>query len=265
LRAHHEQRAADWFEEYWTGERGNYTLAHAGVGGTNNNCGTEGRWNGVKKEVCGSAGTTTSLSVRTVVPSILRFLTNKSKESASYWKRGTRSRCKTSSAMFTFPSIPMPIKMEWDHLESLDPNILELATVYASADVKTAWDLHIGDILGADKDEGVTGATAHVQIRALFDAKPTAKAPPRRNISYFIIPSKSLIDRIDPERKMTAAECRAALDADLVKFDSMLKCPAVFEELVPDWDAEDYIALHESFYLLEPLEERWGKWVSWKP
>ncbi len=38
-------------------------LAHAGVGGTNNNCRTEGGWNGVKKEVCGSAGSTTSLSV----------------------------------------------------------------------------------------------------------------------------------------------------------------------------------------------------------
>ena len=63
---------------------------------------------------------------------------------------------------------------------------------------------------------------------------------------------------------MTAAECRAAMDEDLVKFDSMLKCPVVFEALVPEWDAEDFIALHESFYLLEPLEERWGKWVSWK-
>ena len=134
----------------------------------------------------------------------------------------------------------------------------------ASADVKTAWDLHIGDMLGAAKDQGVSGAAAHVQIRALFNAKPTAKAPSRRNISYIIMPSKSLLDQIDPERTMTAAECRAALDEDLVKFDSMLKCPVVFEALVPDWDAEDYIRLHESFYIMEPLDERWGKWVSWK-
>ena len=55
LRSNKEPRAADWFEEYWTGERGNYTLAHAEVGGTNNNCGVEGGWNGVKKEVCGTA------------------------------------------------------------------------------------------------------------------------------------------------------------------------------------------------------------------
>jgi hypothetical protein len=125
--------------------------------------------------------------VRIVVPSILRFLVNKSKESASFWKRDTRSRKKTSSAMFTFPSIPMPTKKEWDHLQRplACPNILELCTVFASADVKTAWDLFIGDILGAAKDEGVTGAAAHVQIRALFDNKPTAKAPPRRNITSF--------------------------------------------------------------------------------
>jgi hypothetical protein len=53
LVARDEPKAANWFEEYWTGDRGNYMLAHAGVGGTNNNCGTEGGWNGVKKEDSG--------------------------------------------------------------------------------------------------------------------------------------------------------------------------------------------------------------------
>ena len=76
-------KRADWFEEYWTGERGNYTLAHAEVGGTNNNCGVEGGWNGVKK-----------------------------------------ARRK-NGAMFTFPSLPVPTKEEWNHVESLRPNILE--------------------------------------------------------------------------------------------------------------------------------------------
>jgi hypothetical protein len=49
----HTEFFDDHFEEYWTGEGGNYMLAHAGVGGTNNNCRVEGRWNSscVKKEV----------------------------------------------------------------------------------------------------------------------------------------------------------------------------------------------------------------------
>jgi hypothetical protein len=38
-----ERKAADWFEKYWTGYRENWTKGHGGVGGTNNNNGTEGR------------------------------------------------------------------------------------------------------------------------------------------------------------------------------------------------------------------------------
>ena len=97
-----EPRAADWFEEYWTGPRGHYMLAHCGVGGTNYNCGVEGGWNGVKKEICGTAGSTSSLAVGCVVPSLLRFLGDKSKEQASYLRADTRSR--HLSMMFSFPS-----------------------------------------------------------------------------------------------------------------------------------------------------------------
>ena len=56
-----ERRAAEWFEKYWTSERGNWTKAHAGVGGTNNNNGTEGRWDGLKKFVCGNNGSTAGM------------------------------------------------------------------------------------------------------------------------------------------------------------------------------------------------------------
>ncbi len=63
---------------------------------------------------------------------------------------------------------------------------------------------------------------------------------------------------------MTAAECLEAMHDDVARFDAMLANPAMFEANSPDMDAEDYIALHELFYLLEPMEERWGKWVSWK-
>ncbi len=56
---------------------------------------------------------------------------------------------------------------------------------------------------------------------------------------------------------MTAAECREALQEELAKFDGMPSNPAEFESHTPDMDAEDYIAMHESFYPLEPMEERW--------
>ena len=85
-------------------------LAHTGVGGTNNNCGVEGGWNGVKKEVCGTARSTASLAVWSVIPSLLRFLNNKSKEQASYWMKDRRARVHTGRSMFTFSSLPVPTK-----------------------------------------------------------------------------------------------------------------------------------------------------------
>ena len=54
------------------------------------------------------------------------------------------------------------------------------------------------------------------------------------------------------------------MHGDVMRFDAMLSNPAMFEANTPNFHAEDYIELHESFYLLEPLEERWGKWVGWK-
>ena len=99
---------------------------------------------------------------------------------------------------------------------------------------------------------------------ALFNEKHKAKAPPRTNISYIIMLSMILLNKIDSEQQMTAAGCLEAMHGDVQRFDAMLSNPAVFEVNSPDMTAEDCIGLHESFYILEPMEERWGKWVSWK-
>jgi hypothetical protein len=150
-----EPRAAAWFEECWTRERGNYMLAHGEVGGTNNNCSTEGNWGGVKKAVCGTAGSTCCLAVRSVVPSLVRFLVDKRKEQASYRKADTKERATASRAKSTFTSLPQPIKEDWNHLESLRPIILEICTVFARPDVKIAWEVHIQDIVQVAEEDGV--------------------------------------------------------------------------------------------------------------
>jgi hypothetical protein len=87
--------------------------------------------------------------VRSVVPSLLRFLVDKSKEQASCWKRGTLARAPALRAKFTFPGLPQPIKEDWNHLESLRPNILEICTVFARLKVQTGWEVHIQDIIQA--------------------------------------------------------------------------------------------------------------------
>ncbi len=125
-------------------------------------------------------------------------------------------------------------------MQSLRRNILELCTVFARPDVKAAWDLHIHDILVAAEEEGVADS---VQIRALFNTKPNAKAPPRTNISYIIMPSMSLLNRVDSDQKMTVAECLEAIHADVARFDAMLSNPAMFNANSPDMDAEEFITL----------------------
>ena len=91
LKSREEDNAAEWFEEYWCGKRGNWTIAHGGIAGTNNNSGTEGGWGGMKKDVVSTAGSTNALPVGTIVPSTVRYITNKSKEQASFWKKTQRS------------------------------------------------------------------------------------------------------------------------------------------------------------------------------
>jgi hypothetical protein len=76
--------------------------------------------------------------------------------------------------------------------------------------------------------------------------------------------SKKYLESIDPERGTTVQECRAAMREELDKFDAMLTNPAYFEDTYPNMDADDAMTLHGCFYLLEPLEEGWGKWGLWK-
>ncbi len=64
----------------------------------------------------------------------------------------------------------------------------------------------------------MANSPAHMQIRALFTAKPKAKAPARNTISYIVMLSTKYLDSIDPERRMTVQECRAAMRAELDKF-----------------------------------------------
>jgi len=135
LKDRNESRAAEWFKKYWTGDRGHYMLAHSEIGGTNNNNGTESRWQAMQKAVCGNSGSTARLSVATIIPSLLRYLTNISREQASYWARDTKLRIEAdkpspgaqpvvSTAKYTFPSIPGPEREEWCLIELMHPQIL---------------------------------------------------------------------------------------------------------------------------------------------
>ncbi len=128
---HDKEREAGWFKMYWMRVRGNYMQAHSEIGGTNNDNGTEGNWGGLKKAVCETAGSTACLPVWSVIPSLIRFISNNSKEEASHWREDTMKHCEsTDSCMFSFPAIPYPIKEDWDHTQSLHPRVIQFSKMY---------------------------------------------------------------------------------------------------------------------------------------
>ncbi len=54
------------------------------------------------------------------------------------------------------------------------------------------------------------------------------------------------------------AEIREKIRASKFYFEDVLANPALFEDNNPTLTCEEIVELLESFYLLQPLEEKWG-------
>ncbi len=74
LRAWGEPEAKIWFERYWCGERGTWTVGDAEVGGVAHNNGVEGRWPSFTQAVCGAAGKSCKLKIDVFVALLLPLL-----------------------------------------------------------------------------------------------------------------------------------------------------------------------------------------------
>jgi hypothetical protein len=75
-----EARASTWFNDTWTGERGNYTNATAGYVGNNLFSGIQSNWRYMRRDVVGCAGTTQCISLEVFTPSLLQYLSIRSKK-----------------------------------------------------------------------------------------------------------------------------------------------------------------------------------------
>ena len=82
LRSVGEDEAADWFEKYWCGPRGNWTIADSGVGGVPNGCGPESKWDKLTWAVCCNSSKTKPLKVDVFVSGLVKFIADISKETA---------------------------------------------------------------------------------------------------------------------------------------------------------------------------------------
>jgi hypothetical protein len=163
--------------------------------------------------------------------------------------------------MYTIPSLPRPIREDWNRLEQLRPYVLELSYAdggSASKDTLRKSTRLISTILGVDRLTLV-----HQKISMLHEMGSMA-VPPRTILTSVVIPSTRYLDHVDAQRSGSIDDIREEIRPRLHLFEDLLANPIQFEYNHQDMSIEDIIELFESFYMLKPIEEKWGRWGSWK-
>jgi hypothetical protein len=121
-----------------------------------------------------------------------------SQEQASYWGRNSKKRAAASLAKYTFPSIPVPVREDWNHLDAMHPWTLELASIPASQEVKEAWALAMLD-LGTATDDGDSLAPLHMRIAVLHaklaETGHAFSLPPCTTITSLVIPRNAYLSQ----------------------------------------------------------------------
>ena len=108
--------ATDWFQTWWSGDRGRHCLAHADYGGSNNNMGVEVDWREVKKLVQPLA------TIGTFTGALMQFITDLSQDHFNFLK----------PTKGLFPSTQELTKPIYDHMQEFKSNTL-LYTIPMSA------------------------------------------------------------------------------------------------------------------------------------
>jgi hypothetical protein len=175
------------------------------------------------------------------------------KDEASFWRKDNSKRQLTSK--YTFPSLSWPIREDWNRLEHLHPFVLELSYADGPAQHKDSWRKSMRQIRNMPGVDSLT--PVHDKIRMLHESECIA-LPPRTTLIRVVIPSSRNLDRIDPHRAMSIDDLREHIRPGRYLFEDMLANPIQFESDHPDITIDEMVELYESFYLVEPIEEKWG-------
>jgi hypothetical protein len=193
------------------------------------------------------------------MPGINRHLHEVSKDEASRLRRETAKRHAVNK--YTFQSMPWPIKEDWNHIETLHPLVLELSYADGTQDAKNDWRKAMKQIQKSPEVERLI--PVHSKIRLIHDVGGLS-LPARTLLTSVILPSTKFLDRIDPERRLTIEELREAIREQRAEFEEMVQHPASYECENADKQFDDIIRTYESFYMLEPIEEKWGRYGIFK-
>ncbi len=98
----------------------------------------------------------------------------------------------------------------------------------------------------------------HEKVRMLHEMDRLV-VPAHTNIASIVILSTRFLDSVDATLIMSIDELCEVIRPSRHFFEDMMSNPIQFESDDPEMTIDELIDLYESFYLLEPVEEKWGR------
>ncbi len=180
-----------------------------------------------------------------------------SKDEASHWRTDTAKLHIPNK--YTFPNMQWPIGEDWNRLELLHQYVLELSYADGGSAAKETWRKSMRMIHAV---QGIKALTpVHEKVRMLHEMDSLVVLA-RTNLTSIVIPSTRFLDSVDATRSISIDELREVIRPSRHHFEDMMSNPLQFESDHPAMTIDELIDLYESFYLLEPIEEKWGRWGS---
>lgn len=162
LRTKYGNSVADWYQEFWAGERGRMCLAHSMYAGCNNNMGVQVSWRLIKAICSGLAALAQFLCA------LCTFIRS---------QLGEEHRCRLRIAGHpnAFIREPKATKEMYDAVQDMHPKTLSTCWILATSTTKTNPELKFRDMVHWVSDSVPRNAPLHRRILAYHGDRIRAK------------------------------------------------------------------------------------------
>ena len=246
-----EKRAARWFNDYWTGEHGNYTNATAGYVGNNMSSGIEAHWRYTRAATVGTSGTNQRVCLQVFSASLVRHMKTTSKRHAA-------KIVDEKTGFHIFPSLPTIPSSMWKEVQAFNTNRLVAAFVEGSDDVRRKWRDTMKTYFTCEADP----PTPFTELVKRFHV--AAKMPvPRTAIKGVVIPTDryyNALTKANDGRRLTAQMMEESGDRQFYSslFHRTAELATLDEYESKDIDIEDKLDALEDFDRMQPLPKKCG-------
>ncbi len=177
-----EARASVWFNDTWTGERGNYTIANILSSGIKSN------WRYMRRDVVGCAGATQRISLEVFTPSLIQYLSIRSK------KHADKILCpKTGAHVFPSEATYIPSKI-WKKIQDFKVTRLLLSYCEALQHVRKIWADDMDFFHSCGKEESFREAITR------FRASGMTMKLARSTTGGILMPTKAMMRHVGVQK-----------------------------------------------------------------